>query len=137
MYTVYCPGVSALPKSDDEEVDPEATECTYDINTAGLHEGAQRIARERAEGQISLLEDIRDQLEEVEAVFYSEDVPWQFVGHEYVSGSWRGARQGRSRSRRRSGSGSQEAENGAERESGYLDPGRWIQIAGDEESALL
>ncbi|GFZ43509.1 hypothetical protein JCM24511_01229 [Saitozyma sp. JCM 24511] len=83
MYTVYCPGVSALPKSDDEEVDPEATECTYDINTAGLHEGAQRIARERAEGQISLLEDIRDQLEEVEAVFYSEDVPWQFVGHEY------------------------------------------------------
>jgi hypothetical protein len=88
MYTVYCPGVSALPKSDDEEVDPEATECTYDINTEGLHEGAQRIARERAEGQISLLEDIRDQLEEVEAVFYSEDVPWQFVGHEYVSGPW-------------------------------------------------
>jgi hypothetical protein len=104
MYTVYCPGVSALPKSDDEDVDPEATECTYDINTEGLHEGAQRIARERAEGQISLLEDIRDQLEEVEAVFYSEDVPWQFVGHEYVSCSLGGTRQGRSRSR--SGTGS-------------------------------
>ena len=115
MYTVYCPGVSALPKSDDEEVDPEATECTYDINTEGLHEGAQRIARERAEGQISLLEDIRDQLEEVEAVFYSEDVPWQFVGHEYCEWSVGAPRHGRSGSGREG----QEAENEAEREPGY------------------
>jgi hypothetical protein len=44
------------------------------------------VAQERVEAQLSLLRGIERDLEQMKAVFYSHDVPWQFVGHEYVSG---------------------------------------------------
>ena len=43
------------------------------------------MAKERAKEQFELLKDIQGDLEKVEVVFYSHDVPWQFVGHEYRS----------------------------------------------------
>jgi hypothetical protein len=79
MYTIYCPGMAALE-------DPDlGINCVYDINEEGVTPGHLAVAKERAEAQLSLLTDIQEELEEVEAVFYSHDVPWQFVGHEYVS----------------------------------------------------
>lgn len=75
MYTLACTGAPA-------EIGGKG-ECTAKIVHEGMDEGARRIASERAEAQLSLLEDIQDYLEPVDAVFYSHDVPWQFVGHEY------------------------------------------------------
>lgn len=43
------------------------------------------MAGQRAAAQLSLVTEIEEELEAVTAVFYSHDVPWQFVGHEYVS----------------------------------------------------
>lgn len=72
MYTITCPGKGAA--------------CSYKINDKGLNDQELRIAQERVEAQLSLLKGIEGDLEEITAVFYSQDVPWQFVGHEYVSG---------------------------------------------------
>jgi len=52
-----------------------------------LNQEGRTVAKERAEAQLSLVEAIGRELEPVDAVFYSHDVPWQFVGHEYVSSS--------------------------------------------------
>lgn len=79
MYTIYCPGAQPGLEAADQA-------CVYDLNEEGLTKGEVGVARERADAQMSLLKDIGGLLEEVEAVFYSHDVPWQFVGHEYVSG---------------------------------------------------
>nr|XP_019015081.1 uncharacterized protein I206_01169 [Kwoniella pini CBS 10737]OCF53862.1 hypothetical protein I206_01169 [Kwoniella pini CBS 10737] len=67
MYTIECPGVTQLksPHNDESE--------------------EKRVAKERAIQQLGLLEDVEDLLEQVKVVMYSHDVPWQFVGHEYVS----------------------------------------------------
>lgn len=62
--------------------------CTPTINEKGLNEEGRRVAKERAEEQLGLLRDVQADLEEVDAVFYSHDVPWQFVGHEYVGWCW-------------------------------------------------
>lgn len=51
-----------------------------------MNEEGRRVASERAMAQMSLLRAVEGDLEEVDAVFWSHDVPWQFVGHEYVSG---------------------------------------------------
>jgi len=74
MYTLSCSGKSTST--------PGA--CTATIVHEGLNEEGERVARERAEAQLSLLKDIQADLEPVDAVFYSHDVPWQFVGHEYI-----------------------------------------------------
>ncbi|ORY32301.1 glycosyl transferase family 90-domain-containing protein [Naematelia encephala] len=74
MITITCPGIT----------DEERT-CTYSIVREGLNEEGTRVAQDRAEAQMGLLEDIEDVLEEVQAVFYSHDGPWQFVGHAYKS----------------------------------------------------
>jgi hypothetical protein len=78
MYTISCPGAeSKLP--------PEKRECTFKVNTEGLNAEGKKVANMRVEAQMGLLRDVAAELEEVQAVFYSHDVPWQFVGHEYVS----------------------------------------------------
>lgn len=74
MITIYCPGSAN-----------GGGECVYDIEKEGLNEEGTRVAGQRAEGQLRLLRDIEADLEEVTMVMYSHDVPWQFVGHEYVS----------------------------------------------------
>lgn len=79
MYTITCPGSSS---SVGHGTSPA---CTYSINEQGLNEEGRLVARQRVEAQMSLLRDVEADLEKVEAVFYSHDVPWQFVGHEYVS----------------------------------------------------
>jgi hypothetical protein len=73
MYTLACTGSQAGSKG----------ECKAHVVHEGLNEEGERVAKERAEAQLSLLEDIQEVLEPVDAVFYSHDVPWQFVGHEY------------------------------------------------------
>jgi hypothetical protein len=75
MYTIFCPPFRS-----------GRGKCTAEITQKGLNEEGMRVARERAEAQLDLLDEITGELEEVSAVFYSHDVPWQFVGHEYVSG---------------------------------------------------
>lgn len=78
MYTISCPGTN--PKS----TKGKGSKCAYSIVEKGLNAEGKRVARERAKAQLSLLEEVQMDLEEVAAVFYSHDVPWQFVGHEYV-----------------------------------------------------
>lgn len=80
MYLISCAGPDAEGKTKG---------CKYQINERGLNEEGKRVAKERAEAQFELIKEIQDDLERVEAVFYSHDVPWQFVGHEYVSGTCR------------------------------------------------
>lgn len=55
------------------------------MNEEGLNEQGKMIAKQRVEAQMAIIRDVQGDLEEVKAVFYSHDVPWQFVGHEYVS----------------------------------------------------
>jgi hypothetical protein len=74
MYTITCPPYRS-----------RNSHCAAEITEKGLNEEGKRVARERAEAQLNLLDEILGELEAVEAVFYSHDVPWQFVGHEYVS----------------------------------------------------
>ena len=74
MYSITCPGFSS-----------KSTNCTYSIVEKGLNHEGRVVANQRVEAQLSLLEGIEQELEPIEAVFYSHDVPWQFVGHEYVS----------------------------------------------------
>lgn len=76
MYTISCPGLTRKASS----------KCTYSIVEEGLNHEGRTVAKERAQAQLSLLQGIEGELEPVDAVFYSHDVPWQFVGHEYVSG---------------------------------------------------
>ncbi|KAL7419480.1 hypothetical protein Q5752_006318 [Cryptotrichosporon argae] len=78
MYTLSCPGAKRITRG-------ATSRCTYAIQEEGLNEEGRTVARERAEAQLALVRQIEDELEEVEAVFYSHDVPWQFVGHEYKS----------------------------------------------------
>jgi hypothetical protein len=59
--------------------------CTYKIQDKGLNAEGRLVAFQRANAQLELIKAVEDVLEDVEAVFYSHDVPWQFVGHEYVS----------------------------------------------------
>lgn len=85
MYTISCPGAeSKLPS--------EKRECTFKVNTEGLNAEGKKVANMRVEAQMGLLRDVAAELEEVQAVFYSHDVPWQFVGHEYVSRTCGGTR---------------------------------------------
>jgi hypothetical protein len=81
MYTIRCPGSN--PKTNTKD-----TACRYEINEEGLNAEGRLVAGQRVEAQMSLVRDIQEELEPVEAVFYSHDVPWQFVGHEYVSREW-------------------------------------------------
>lgn len=46
----------------------------------------------RADARLGLVTEVEELLEDVDAVFYSHDVPWQFVGHDFVSGG--GSREG-------------------------------------------
>ncbi len=78
MYTISCPGRTSTKTSN-------SSRCTSSIVEKGLNLEGRVVANQRAEAQLSLLNDIEGELEAVEAVFYSHDVPWQFVGHEYVS----------------------------------------------------
>jgi hypothetical protein len=77
MYSIHCPGA--------RRADPKDRICTYTINEDGLQEQGKIIAKQRVEAQMAIIRDVQGDLEEVQAVFYSHDVPWQFVGHEYVS----------------------------------------------------
>ena len=74
-YTVACPGING----------PKGSECSSSLVKEGLNDEGTRVMGQRAEGQLSLVSDVAAELEEVQATFYSHDVPWQFVGHEYVS----------------------------------------------------
>lgn len=76
MYTISCPG--RRPSETNKT-------CTAHINEDGLSQEGVRVARERAEGQIKLMRAVEADLEEVDVVMYAHDVPWMFVGHEYVS----------------------------------------------------
>jgi hypothetical protein len=75
MFTISCPPYGSRKNA----------RCTAEITEVGLNEEGKRVARQRVEGQLDLLDEVLGELEEVETVFYSHDVPWQFVGHEYVS----------------------------------------------------
>ena len=75
MYTVSCPGIGGRT----------GTKCTSRVVETGLNTEGKRVAADRVKGQLGLLADIEGLLESVDVVFYSHDVPWQFVGHEYVS----------------------------------------------------
>ncbi|ODO07250.1 hypothetical protein L198_00829 [Cryptococcus wingfieldii CBS 7118] len=77
MYTISCPGASNSKPS---------ARCTFEIVEGGLNDEGKRVANQRARAQVELLEDVEELLEEVQVTFFSHDVPWQFVGHEYVSG---------------------------------------------------
>jgi hypothetical protein len=61
--------------------------CTATVVETGLNEEGKRVAYQRKDAQLSLLEPIEGDLEPVKVVFYSHDVPWQFIGHEFVSES--------------------------------------------------
>ena len=74
-YTLSCPGING----------PKGSECTASLVKEGLNHEGTVVIEQRAEGQLSLVSDVAAELEEVQATFYSHDVPWQFVGHEYVS----------------------------------------------------
>ena len=78
MYTISCPGHDA------DRNTAMGSRCTYAIQEDGLNVEGSTILKERAEAQMTLLQEIYNELEAVDAVFYSHDVPWQFVGHEYV-----------------------------------------------------
>lgn len=78
MYTISCPGKPL-------KTTRVGGRCTYKLNDKGLSDGTRRIAIERAESSMNLIRPVEWDLERFEAVFYSHDVPWQFVGHEYVS----------------------------------------------------
>ena len=75
MYTLSCPGTARGSDS----------RCTARIVEGGLNAEGRKVATQRAAAQLSLLEDIWDDLEPVEAVFYSHDVPWQLASDGYVS----------------------------------------------------
>ncbi|KAK8865940.1 hypothetical protein IAR55_001089 [Kwoniella newhampshirensis] len=89
MYTISCPGIThtryakVRPGSNKAKMRRPSSKCTFKIVETGLNEEGKRVASERAKEQLGLLQDVEDLLEEVEVVFYSHDVPWQFVGHEY------------------------------------------------------
>jgi hypothetical protein len=76
MYTISCKTSSATA---------DLRRCSYTVQDAGLNEEGRLVAHQRAEAQLELIRQVQDVLEDVEAVFYSHDVPWQFVGHDYVS----------------------------------------------------
>lgn len=75
MFTISCKGVASVEKG----------RCTYQIQMHGLNREGELVAEDRAEQQLGLLKDIEDELEDVDAVFYSHDVPWQFLGDDLVS----------------------------------------------------
>ncbi|WVQ82763.1 hypothetical protein IAT38_004895 [Cryptococcus sp. DSM 104549] len=89
MYTITCPGITHTKLhphkvgSNKAKLRRPSARCTYEIVEKGLNEEGKRVARERAKAQVELLEGVEDLLEEVKVVYYSHDVPWQFVGHEY------------------------------------------------------
>ncbi|OCF42296.1 hypothetical protein I317_03916 [Kwoniella heveanensis CBS 569] len=89
MYSISCPGIThtklskVKPGSNKAKLRRPSSKCVYKVVETGLNEEGRRVASERAEAQLELLEDIEDLLEEVKVVMYSHDVPWQFVGHEY------------------------------------------------------
>ena len=62
----------------------KSKQCQYQIDFDGLNEEGTKVARMRAEAQLELFKEIETELENVEAVFYSHDGPWQFVDHEFV-----------------------------------------------------
>lgn len=76
MYTILCPG---------PDLEGNPRNCTSRVNERGLNEEGRLVAHERVAGQMDLIEDIQGLLEKVEVVYYSHDVPWQFIGHEFVS----------------------------------------------------
>jgi len=73
MYTIKC-GARSM-----------SSRCKYTIQEKGLNDEGKLVAFQRAEAQLELIREIENELEVVEAVFYSHDVPWQFVGYDYVS----------------------------------------------------
>ena len=76
MYIIKCDGQAPSRKS--------KSRCSYTVVEQGLNAEGRRVAHERAKAQLSLIHEIEGELEDIEAVFYSHDGPWQFVGHEYV-----------------------------------------------------
>jgi hypothetical protein len=76
MYTILCPG---------PDLEGNPRNCTSRVNERGLNEEGRLVAHERVAGQMDLIEEIQGLLEKVEVVYYSHDVPWQFIGHEFVS----------------------------------------------------
>ncbi|WOO78997.1 Beta-1,2-xylosyltransferase 1 [Vanrija pseudolonga] len=59
--------------------------CKYTLNEKGLdkdpgHRGNMVM---RADARLGLVTEVEELLEDVDAVFYSHDVPWQFVGHDF------------------------------------------------------
>ncbi|OCF73807.1 hypothetical protein I204_05651 [Kwoniella mangroviensis CBS 8886] len=86
MYTISCPGIqSHNNKNGNNHKSSSSSKCVYKIVETGLNEEGKRVAKERAKEQLGLLESIEGLLEPVKVTMYSHDVPWQFVGHEYVS----------------------------------------------------
>lgn len=59
--------------------------CSYTLQEKGLNQEGSNIGHMRAKDQLDLIAEIQHELEDVEAVFYSHDVPWQFLGNDYRS----------------------------------------------------
>lgn len=74
MYTITCKSKRKIGRR-----------CKFWIQEKGLNEEGKMVAWQRAEAQMEIIRTIEDEVEDVTAVFYSHDVPWQFVGSDYVS----------------------------------------------------
>ncbi|EIW72778.1 hypothetical protein TREMEDRAFT_26330 [Tremella mesenterica DSM 1558] len=77
IYTIVCQKV--------ETATGRSSECSYNLKEEGMHSDGQRIPRQRAEAQLSLLKDVESELEEVEAIFYSHDGPFHIVDDEHLT----------------------------------------------------
>lgn len=74
MYTITC-----KTKTDG------GARCTEKVEPGGLEGEHLVVLKERSVAQLDLIKPVQDKLEDVTAVFYFEDVPWQFVGYDFVS----------------------------------------------------
>jgi hypothetical protein len=98
-YVLACPSSSgkspaagkAKSKYTKTYLPPDNGDC-YIAETTYRDEGELAAEMDRAMGQLELLHTFQDSLkdlldEELRVTFYAHDVPFQFVGHEYVSRS--------------------------------------------------
>ncbi|GMK58662.1 hypothetical protein CspeluHIS016_0601040 [Cutaneotrichosporon spelunceum] len=60
------------------------TECTQKVKGEGLDDDGLRVLTQRSVAQLGLIKPLESMLEDVRAVFYMHDGPWQFIGHDFT-----------------------------------------------------
>ncbi|BEJ14671.1 hypothetical protein CspHIS471_0404380 [Cutaneotrichosporon sp. HIS471] len=72
MYTITCATKGDI-----------GTECTEKVQGEGLDPEVHLVLTQRSVAQLELIKPLEGMLQDIKAVFFMHDGPWQFVGHDY------------------------------------------------------